>query len=280
MGTRFLPATKTLPKEMLPVIDKPIIHFVIEEAVKSGIEDILIITGRGKRAIEDYFDQSFELEHFLRHKGQLDTLETLEKISGLADIHYIRQKEPMGLGHAILQAKRHVGAEPFAVLLGDEIFRGKIPAVKQLADRYEEMGGTMLGVTPVEDNKVSSYGIIKPGRKVNGVFRVSGLVEKPQVDQAPSNLAIVGRYVIEPQIFDVLENLPPGHNGEVQLTDALNVLRANRKIYATQIEGSRYDVGDKTGYLQAAVEFALERDELANQFRKFLQELIIPGGEK
>ncbi|MFZ5641510.1 MAG: UTP--glucose-1-phosphate uridylyltransferase GalU [Bacillota bacterium] len=280
MGTRFLPATKALPKEMLPIIDRPIIQYVIEEAIAAGIEDIIIVTGRGKRAMEDYFDRSLELEYFLQQKGQLEPLDMVRKISNLADIHYVRQKEPLGLGHAIYQAKRHVNDKPFAVLLGDEIFKGPEPAIKQLIECYRNTVASILAVRPVEDKQVSKYGIIRPQKEGRGLIKVLELIEKPPVDKAPSNLAIVGRYIIEPQIFDILETLPPGHNGEIQLTDALQVMSGTRDIFAAEIRGSRYDVGDVTGYLQATVKFALERNDLSETFRKFLLDLKLPGGKK
>lgn len=273
MGTRFLPATKALPKEMLPIIDRPIIQYVIEEAVAAGIEDIIIITGRGKRAIEDFFDRSLELEYFLQQKGQQNPLDMIRKISNLADIHYVRQKEPLGLGHAIYQAKRHVDNKPFAVLLGDEIFRSPVPATKQLIDCYKCTGASILAVRPVEVNQVSKYGIIRPHIEESGLIKVLELVEKPPLEKAPSNLAIIGRYVIEPQIFDILENISPGYNGEIQLTDALQALIPTRDIYAVEVRGNRYDVGDQLGYLKAMVEFALERDDLGKKFKEFLKEM-------
>lgn len=275
MGTRFLPATKVLPKEMLPIIDTPIIQYVVEEAVASGIEDIIIITGRGKRAIEDYFDRAVELEYFLQQKQQQEPLEQVRRISAMADIHYVRQKEPLGLGHAIFQAKKHVGNKPFAVLLGDEIFRGPVPATRQLIECFEQTGASTLAVRPVESGKVKSYGIIKPRKEENGLTKVLELVEKPDVDKAPSNLAIVGRYVIEPHIFDILANLRPGYNGEIQLTDALQQMTAKRDIYAMEIQGTRYDVGDKLGYLQATVEFALARGDIGEGFKELLASLKI-----
>lgn len=274
MGTRFLPATKALPKEMLPLIDTPIIQYVIEEAIASGIEDIIIITGRGKRAIEDHFDRSFELEYFLEQKGQFDTLREVEKISQLANIHYIRQKEPLGLGHAVLQARQHVGNEPFAVLLGDEIFKGPVPAIKQLMDVYEQTQASTLAVRTVKKHLVQNYGIIRPLQTSGGLLKVLGLVEKPDPRQAPSNLAVVGRYILEPEIFDILNNLPAGYNGEIQLTDALNAMAAEGDIYAVDVQGSRYDVGDKLGYLQAVVDFALDRDDLGKSFQKYLESKI------
>lgn len=273
MGTRFLPATKVLPKEMLPIIDRPIIQYVIEEAIDAGIEDIIIVTGRGKRAIEDYFDRSLELEYFLQQKGQQNPLDMIRKISNLADIHYVRQKEPLGLGHAIYQAKRHVGNKPFAVLLGDEIFRSPVPATKQLIDSYKHTGASTLAVRQVAVDQVSKYGIIRPRKEESGLIKVLELVEKPPLEKAPSNLAIAGRYVIEPQIFDLLEKLPPGYNGEIQLTDALQALTSTRDIYAVEVTGKRYDVGDQFGYLKAAVEFALERDDLRDSFKDFLKEM-------
>lgn len=273
MGIRFLPATKALPKEMLPLIDTPIIQFVVEEAIAAGIEDIIIVTGRGKRAIEDHFDRSLELEYFLEQKGQLNPLAMVRKVSGLADIHYVRQKEPLGLGHAIYQAKWHIGNKPFAVLLGDEIFRGTNPATGQLINSYMRTGNTTLAVRPVPLNQVNKYGVIRPGNTENGLLKVAGLVEKPAPEKAPSNLAIIGRYVINPQIFDILEQLSPGHNGEIQLTDALQIMTATQDIYAVETLGRRYDVGDKIGYLKAVVEFALERDDLGNKFSDFLKGL-------
>lgn len=273
MGTRFLPATKALPKEMLPIIDMPVIQYVVEEAVASGIDDIIIITGRGKMAIEDHFDRSFELELLLNQKGLSDALKAVRRISEMADIHYIRQKEPKGLGHAVLQARHHIGDEHFAILLGDEIFSGTVPALKQLVDCYEQTGASILAVKPVDKSKVGSYGIIKPYIEKNSRIKVQELVEKPDLDRAPSNLAIVGRYIIEPQIFDILEHTMPGVNGEIQLTDALQTLTLSRNIYAVQIKGSRYDVGNKLGYLQAAVEFGIRREDIGHQFRKFLEKL-------
>jgi UTP--glucose-1-phosphate uridylyltransferase len=273
MGTRFLPATKALPKEMLPVIDTPIMQYVVEEAIASGIEDVIIVTGRGKKAIEDHFDQSFELEYYLQQKRQLHMLGMVQKISNLVDIHYIRQKEPLGLGHAIYQAKKHVGDEPFAVLLGDEIFRAPVPATKQLIDGYNRMGASILAVRPVEKHLVSHYGIIKPEKVEDGLIKVSELIEKPCEEKAPSNLAIIGRYIIEPQIFDILASIPPGYNGEIQLTDALQTLTATRDIFAVEVQGSRFDVGDKLGYLQATVEFALKRDDLREKFKEFLKQI-------
>lgn len=272
MGIRFLPATKALPKEMLPIIDTPIIQFVVEEAIAAGIEDIIIVTGRGKRAIEDHFDRSLELECFLEQKGQLNPLGMVRKISGLADIHYVRQKEPLGLGHAIYQAKRHIGNKPFAVLLGDEIFRGPAPATGQLIESYMRTGKSTLAVRPVPSDQINKYGVICPQNAENGLLKVSALVEKPDPEKAPSNLAIIGRYIINPQIFDILEQLPPGHNGEIQLTDALQIMIATQDIYAVKIRGSRYDVGDKLGYLKAVVEFALEREDLGKKFSGFLKE--------
>lgn len=275
LGTRFLPVTKALPKEMLPIIDTPVIQYVIEEAVASGIKDIIIITGRGKRAIEDYFDQSFELEFFLNKKGQSETSRSLRRISDMADIHYIRQKEPLGLGHAVLQAGYHIGDEPFAILLGDEIFHGSVPVLKQLIECYEKTGASVLAVQPVEKSEINNYGIIKPHQEANGLIKVIDLVEKPDLKKAPSNLAIVGRYVIEPQIFDVLKNTAPGVNGEIQLTDALQNMMGIRDIFAIQIQGKRYDVGSKFGYLQATVEFGLAREDLGPQFRELLRKLKI-----
>lgn len=291
LGTRFLPATKAQPKEMLPLVDKPIIQYVVEEAVEAGVEDILIVTGRGKRAIEDHFDRSVELEHFLEDGRKDSMVETMRDIANLADIHFIRQKEPRGLGHAIYQARHHVGDEPFAVLLGDEVFVGDEPCLTELMRAYAGGGGTVVAVCRVPRDEVNRYGVVRSapegghersgpasgtvmadgGR--NNVFPVADLVEKPSPEDAPSDLAVVGRYIIEPAIFDILATLPPGVNGEIQLTDALRVLAARGTVHATTVVGRRYDVGNKLGFLQATVELALERPDLGDDFRRYLQEL-------
>lgn len=276
-GTRFLPATKAQPKEMLPLVDKPIIQYVVEEAIASGIEDILIITGRGKRAIEDHFDRHVELESVLEEKNNL-LLETVRDIAHLADIHFIRQKEQLGLGHAVYQARRHVGNEPFAVLLGDEIYMGEKPCLGQLIDIHSEMGGSVIGVTPVPVEDVRRYGVIKPEGLGNRRYRALDLVEKPSVEEAPSNLAIIGRYVLDPQIFEILADQPPGRGGEIQLTDGLRRLNAISPVYAYDPITRRYDVGDKQGYLRATVELALSRADLGEEFGRYLQQLVAELG--
>ncbi len=279
LGTRFLPATKAQPKEMLPIVDIPIIQLVVEEAVSAGIEDILIITGRGKRAIEDHFDRSLELEQFLGRTKRPDLLGTLRRIHDLADIHFIRQKEPLGLGHAILQARRHVGGEPFAVLLGDEIFDADPPAIGQMMRLASEFEGNFVAVRKVSREEIERYGSVKPGPSAKGLFRVLDLVEKPKADEAPSLWAIVGRYLLHAAIFDVLIDLPPGRNGEIQLTDALRVLNTSVPVFACELQGRRYDVGDKVGYLQANVEFALKRPDIRPAFAAYLAGLVEASDE-
>jgi len=270
LGTRFLPATKAQPKEMLPIVDKPTIQYIIEEAVASGIEEILIITGRNKKCIEDHFDKSVELEMELEKSGKEDLLELVRKISDLVNIHYIRQKEPRGLGDAIHCAKTFVGNEPFAVLLGDDIVDSEVPCLKQLIDCYSEYKTTILGVQTVKDTDVSKYGIVDGIHIENRVYKVKDLVEKPSVEESPSNVAILGRYIITPEIFKILENTPPGKGGEIQLTDALKTLISQEPMYAYNFQGKRYDVGDKLGFLQATVEFALKRPELREEFIEYL----------
>lgn len=274
LGTRFLPATKAQPKEMLPIVDKPTIQYIIEEAVASGIEEILIITGRNKRAIEDHFDKSVELEMELKSKKKDDLLNMVEEISNLAQIHYIRQKEPKGLGHAILCAKTFVGNEPFAVMLGDDVVDSDVPCLKQLIDIYNEYKTTILGVQQVPMEDVNKYGIVKGMHIEDGVYKVKDLIEKPEVDKAPSNVAILGRYIITPQIFEILENTKPGKGGEIQLTDALKELLNREAMYSYAFKGRRYDVGDKLGFLQATVEFALKRDDLKDDFMNYLKTIV------
>ena len=261
LGTRFLPATKAQPKEMLPIVDKPTIQYIIEEAVASGIEEILIITGRGwrrnKKSIEDHFDKSVELEMELEKAGKQEMLDMVRRISDMVDIHYIRQKEPRGLGHAIHCAKSFVGNEPFAVMLGDDVVDSEVPCLKQLIDCFNEYKTTILGVQTVDPKNVDKYGIVDGLHIEDRVYKVKRLVEKPSVDEAPSNVAILGRYIITPQIFEILENTAPGKGNEIQLTDALETLIKNEAMYAYDFEGRRYDVGDKLGFLQATVEFAL-----------------------
>ncbi|WP_338778679.1 UTP--glucose-1-phosphate uridylyltransferase GalU [Metabacillus sp. FJAT-52054] len=276
LGTRFLPATKAQPKEMLPIVDKPTIQYIIEEAVASGIEDIIIVSGRGKRAIEDHFDKSYELEETLAKKGKDKVLKEVQAISGLANIHYIRQKEPKGLGHAINCASRFIGDEPFAVLLGDDIVRSEVPCTKQLIDAFDQHQRSVVGVQQVPDEDVSKYGIIAPQETPNGdkMISVHTLVEKPKREEAPSNYAIMGRYILTPEIFSILEELPPGAGGEIQLTDALKVLNESQPIYAYNFDGQRYDVGDKFGFIKATVDFALERDDLRDQVNSYLEEVV------
>lgn len=275
LGTRFLPATKAQPKEMLPIVDKPAIQYIIEEAIQSGIEDILIITGRNKRAIEDHFDRAVELEMTLKNQGKYDLLGLVEELSNVT-IHYVRQKEPKGLGHAVLCARQFVGQEPFAVLLGDDIIDAAVPCLKQLMEVYEDCPGTILGVQQVPQRQVSSYGIVKPVAVKDNLWRAADLVEKPAVDEAPSRLAVLGRYIIEPEIFEILAATPPGRGGEIQLTDALRTLSTLRPVYAFQFEGRRYDVGDKQGYLEATVEYALKRPDLRENFLRYLVKTVKP----
>ncbi len=278
LGTRFLPATKAQPKEMLPIVDKPTIQYIVEEAVKSGIEDIIIISGRGKRAIEDHFDKSYELEETLVKKEKYDMLEEVQSISNLANIHYIRQKEPKGLGHAIACASQFIGNEPFAVLLGDDIMNdnGNTPALKQLMDIYESSHLPVVGVKQVPTEDVSKYGIvaIKKGSQEQNVLEVETLVEKPEAEKAPSNLAIMGRYVLTPGIFELLRNQTPGSGGEIQLTDAICELNKHQQVLATELVGDRYDVGDKFGFIKATIDFALQRYDLKEDVFAYLQEVI------
>ncbi|AEY68112.1 UTP--glucose-1-phosphate uridylyltransferase GalU [Clostridium sp. BNL1100] len=271
LGTRFLPATKAQPKEMIPIVDKPTIQYIVEEAVAAGIEDILIISGRNKRAIEDHFDKSYELEEELHRKGKQELLSVVQEISNIANIHYIRQKEAKGLGHAIYCAKSFIGNEPFAVMLGDDIVDSPVPCIKQLMDVYNEYQTTILGVQKVPLQDVTKYGVIGGTQIDERVYKVKGLVEKPEVEQAPSNIAILGRYIISPRIFEFLQTATPGKNGEIWLTDALQNLMEQEAMYAFDFEGDRYDVGDRIGFLKATVEFALKRDELKDDFTAFLK---------
>ncbi len=276
LGTRFLPATKAQPKEMLPIVDKPTIQYIVEEAISSGIEDIIIISGRGKRAIEDHFDTSYELEETLRRKEKTAILEEVQAISNMANIHYIRQKEAKGLGHAISCAKHFIGDEPFAVLLGDDIVRTNgTPCLKQLIDVFERYNSSVVGVQPVPDNDVSKYGIVAPksAEIEPGVIHVADLMEKPAVEDAPSNYAIMGRYVLRPEIFEILDQLPPGSGNEIQLTDAIKELNESQIVLAYEFSGKRYDVGDKLGFVKATVDFALERDDLRDDVLEYLNTL-------
>jgi UTP--glucose-1-phosphate uridylyltransferase len=266
LGTRFLPATKAQPKEMLPIVDKPTIQYVVEEAVASGLTEIVIVTGRNKRAIEDHFDAAFELEYYLNDRGKTEELAEIKSISDLAVIGYVRQKEPLGLGHAILCARPLVGAEPFGVFLGDDIMR-------QLLDVFEQRRHPVVAVERVPPERIHQYGVIA-GRQIAGnVYEITDLVEKPRADAAPSDLAIIGRYVLTPDIFDILAETAADSRGEIQLTDALRTLRRSRPLYAVQFEGKRYDTGEKLGFLKATVEFALARPDLADQFRAYLKSL-------
>lgn len=273
LGTRFLPATKAQPKEMLPIVDKPTLQYIIEEAVESGIEEILIITGRNKKSIEDHFDKSVELELELQQKGKKELLEIVQKISNMINIHYIRQKEPKGLGDAIYCARHFIGDEPFAVMLGDDIVDNNIPCLKQLIDAYDEYRTTILGVQKVDIKDTNKYGIISAKYIEDRVYKVKDLVEKPESSNAPSNIAILGRYIITPEIFDILQNLPPGKGGEVQLTDALKLLSKKEAMYAYNFEGRRYDVGDKLGFLEATVDYALKRDDIKDDFLNYLKQV-------
>ena len=271
LGTRFLPATKAQPKEMLPIVDKPTLQYIIEECIESGIEEILIITGRNKKSIEDHFDKNIELEMELEKSGKQEMLEMVRNISDMANIHFIRQKEPKGLGHAIYCSKTFVGNEPFAVLLGDDIvYNEEKPCLKQILECYNEYKTSILGVQKVPRENINKYGIVEAKHIEDRVYKVKGLIEKPNMNQTNSNIAILGRYIITPRIFEILENLEPGKGGEIQLTDALLKLSKEEAIYAYNFEGKRYDVGDKLGFLQATIEFALKKEELRDDFIKYL----------
>ncbi len=273
LGTRFLPATKAQPKEMLPIVDKPTIQYIVEEAVASGIEDIIIVTGRTKKSIEDHFDKSVELEVELEKHGKQDLLEIARAVSDIANIYYIRQKEPKGLGHAILTAKTFIGDEPFAVLLGDDVITSETPALKQMIDKYDEYGSSILGVQTVARADVSKYGIVDGKQIGDRMYTVNNMVEKPKTDEAPSNVAVLGRYIINPTIFKYLEKQEIGAGGEIQLTDALCKLAKEEPMYAYDFIGKRYDVGNKMGFLQATVEFALEREDLRDEFKQYLLDI-------
>ncbi|HSB33899.1 MAG TPA: UTP--glucose-1-phosphate uridylyltransferase GalU [Nitrospirota bacterium] len=273
LGTRFLPATKASPKEMMPLVDKPLIQYVVEEAVSSGVEQVILITGRGKRAIEDHFDVAFELEEDLKAKGKHKLLSEVQRIANLVTFCYIRQKKALGLGHAVLTAKRLVGGDPFAVLLGDDIIDAQVPALKQMMEVYQRYPATILAIQKVPKNQTKNYGIIA-GRKIeDGVYLVTDLIEKPSPDEAPSNLAIIGRYILVPEIFDALENTQPGKGGEVQLTDGLRLLMKKLPIYAYEFQGIRHDAGDKLGFLKATVDFGLKNQEFGDAFRDYLKKM-------
>jgi len=273
LGTRFLPATKAMPKEMLPLVDKPLIQYVVEEAVSSGIEEVVLVTGRGKRAIEDHFDVAFELEEELKAKGKHKILNEVQRIAELVTFCYIRQKKALGLGHAVLTAKRVVGNDPFAVLLGDDIIDAATPVLRQMMNVYQRYPGTILAIQKVPRSQTSQYGIIDARKIEDGVYLVKDLVEKPAPEDAPSNLAIIGRYILTPEIFTALEHTKPGKGGEIQLTDGLRVLMEKQPIYAFEFEGTRYDAGDKLGFLKATVEFGLKNKEFGSDFRTYLQKL-------
>src|SRR5580698_8692940 len=278
LGTRFLPATKAQPKEMLPLVDKPLIQYGVEEAIHSGVQNIIIVTGRGKTAIEDHFDVSFEMEHLLESKNKKDLLQMVRNISDMMDVSYVRQKEALGLGHAVLRAKDLIGPEPFAVVLADDVIDAETPCIRQLLDIYEFFSAPVLAVMEVPKEAISSYGCIDAeavshnGSK-DKVFRIRDLVEKPKASEAPSNLAIIGRYVLTPDIFESISNVEPGSGGEIQLTDSLKLLLRSRPIYAFKFEGKRYDAGDKLGFLKATVEFAMQRHDLGAVFKEYLKSL-------
>lgn len=278
LGTRFLPATKAQPKEMLPIVDKPTIQYIVEEAVASGIEEIIMISGRGKRSIEDHFDKSYELEETLLKKNKLEELSEVQNISNMVTMYYVRQKEPLGLGHAILCAKSFIGNEPFAVLLGDDIVVSETPCLKQLIDVYERENSSVIAVQRVPESDVTKYGIVKPKAKTpveDHLYYVESLVEKPSVEEAPSNLAIMGRYVLQPEIFEVLETLPFGQGGELQLTDAINELNKTQEIIACDFKGTRHDIGDKIGYIKATIDIALGREDTKQAVMDYLNQLLL-----
>ena len=280
LGTRFLPATKAQPKEMLPVVDKPLIQYGVEEAMHSGIQNIIIVTGRGKSSIEDHFDVSFELEQLLESKNKGEMLSMVRSISDMIDVSYVRQKEALGLGHAVLRAKELVGNEPFAVVLSDDIIASETPCIRQLLDVYEYYGASVLALVEVPRDEISSYGavdaeMVSDNGRGNRLFRIRNMVEKPKPADAPSNLAIIGRYILTPEIFHCIESIEPGSGGEIQLTDALKYMLRNRPIYGLKFEGKRYDAGDKLGFLKATIEFALDRHDLGQPFREYLKTLCV-----
>jgi UTP--glucose-1-phosphate uridylyltransferase len=273
-GTRFLPITRSLPKEILPVVDKPLIHYAVEEAIKSGIEQIILVTAMGKRAIEDYFDRSIELENYLERKGEAELLRKMLEITSMADICFVRQKEQLGLGHAVLIVKELVGNEPFAVLLPDDIIDSEVPALKQMMEVYQKYNSDMVAVEKVKDEDISKYGIIEPREIEKRVYEVLSMVEKPELAKAPSHLGIVGRYILTPRIFDILKLTPPGKNGEIQLTDALNVLLKEESLCAYELDGVRYDAGTPLGWLKSNAALALKRDDIGPELGKYLKTLL------
>lgn len=278
LGTRFLPATKAMPKEMLPLVDKPLIQYGVEEAIHSGVQNIVIVTGRGKSAIEDHFDVSFELENLLETRNKKDLLATVRAVSEMINIAYVRQKEALGLGHAVLRARELIGDEPFATILSDDIIDADVPALRQMLDVYEFYGASVVALMEVPRDRISAYGVvdaepIADSSGSNRLFRIRNLVEKPKPEEAPSNLAIIGRYILTPEIFESIESIEPGAGGELQLTDALMHMLRNRPIYGFRFDGKRYDAGDKLGFLKATVEFALKRYDLGDPFREYLKTL-------
>jgi UTP--glucose-1-phosphate uridylyltransferase len=273
LGTRFLPASKAQPKEMLPVVDKPAIQYVVEEAVRNGIRDILVITGRGKRSLEDHFDRSFELEYELERTGKTEQLKEMQAIAEMADIHYVRQGEPKGLGHAVSVARQHVGDEPFVVMLGDDIMHDRFPILEGMLETFEREGRSVIALKEVTPEEISLYGCAAVERDGDFV-RILDIIEKPAKEEAPSNLAVMGRYVFTPEIFDVLENVQPGKGGEIQLTDAIKLLLDDQSVYGFTFTEGRFDVGNKLDYLRAVVELALEREDLGPPFRAFLRTVL------
>lgn len=279
LGTRFLPATKAMPKEMLPIVDKPTIQYIIEEAIESGIEDIIIVTGKGKRAIEDHFDNNFELEENLVQKEKYDLLKKVKQPAKV-DIHYIRQKDPKGLGHAVWCARKFIGNEPFAVLLGDDIVQAETPGLKQLINQFDETQRSVVGVQQVADEETDRYGIVDPSTKEDRRYKVDHFVEKPKLGTAPSNLAIMGRYVLTPEIFTFLDKQEIGAGGEIQLTDAIQMLNEIQEVYAYDFEGERHDVGEKFGFVKTTLEFALQNEEIGEDVLELIQHLAAQQGVK
>lgn len=274
LGTRFLPATKAMAKEMLPIVDKPTIQFIVEEAIASGIEDILIITGKSKRSIEDHFDSNIELEEHLLKQGKMELLEKVKQATGI-NLFFVRQPYPKGLGDAVLQAKAFVGNEPFIVMLGDDIMQSEVPLTKQLIDVYDETYASNIAVMEVDSEETSKYGIIAPSRKFDdSTYYVDAFVEKPKPEDAPSNLAIIGRYLLTPEIFSILENQTPGAGGEIQLTDAIDTLNKTQRVFAKRFDGHRYDVGSKLGFLQMSVEYGLKHPEIASELKEYIENLV------
>jgi len=275
LGTRFLPATKAQPKEMLPIVDKPTIQYIVEEAIQSGIEDIVIVTGRNKRAIEDHFDRSMELEAFLEKNAKEELLDLVQDVARMADIYYVRQKEALGLGHAIYSARKFIGNEPFAVLLGDDVIYSEVPALRQMMNHYERYGATIVGVQEVALEDTSKYGIVDGQKFAERLYRAKNMVEKPLSEDAPATrLAIMGRYILNPEIFDILGVLSPGKGGEIQLTDGIKELGRYQEILAYEFEGRRYDVGDKLGFVEATIDYALRRGDLSEELMNYLRDLV------